>query len=142
MKQLQNAIPEMLAFLGMFFLEISSALFAVGFLIVVDTFTGLWAASKKKKKITSKRFSAGVIPKLILYPLIIILAKVLEDYLTPDIPFMYASCGFLAVAEFKSFLENWSNIFGYNALTKLRAFLLKRGEENLIEDGGETGQSE
>ena len=75
--QLFTILLEIGAFLLIFFADLQSALFAIGFLIMIDTFTGIWAAYKKKgrKSITSRK-AGRIIAKLILYPLSLIVAKV------------------------------------------------------------------
>lgn len=113
-----------ISFLGAFFSDINATLGAIGFLILADTFTGVWAAWKegyKKegtiwkgwKHVTSRKGSRILI-KLVLYPLAIIVAKVAEDYFMARIPWIDVTAGILAGLEIKSIFENIGEILGFN----------------------------
>ena len=121
---------EILAFLAMFFTEISSALYAVGFLIMVDTFLGIWAAVHVSgwKSITSRK-AGRIISKFIVYPLAIIVAKVAQEYLSPSIPWVDVTTGIIATVEVKSIFENSSVILGYNLWQKIKKAIWKDKEE-------------
>lgn len=118
-----------LSFLGAFFSDIGTTLGALGFLILADTFTGVWAAWKegyKKEKniwkawkhVTSRKGSRIII-KLILFPLAIIVAKVGEDYFMSHIPWIDVTAGILAGLEIKSIFENIGDILGFNLWKKI-----------------------
>lgn len=136
MKSIHNAYPEILAFLAIFFADIMGALIAVGVLIMADTFTGVWGAWKEgykshgtwylgwKHNITSRK-AGRIVEKLILYPLAIIIAKVAEDHLSPDIPWIKVTAGILAIVEVKSIFENMSIILGYDLWDRIRKRLWK-----------------
>ena len=121
---------EILAFLAMFFTEISSALYAVGFLIMVDTFLGIWAAVHVGgwKSITSRK-AGRIISKLIVYPLAIMVAKVAQEYLSPSIPWIDVTTGIIATVEVKSIFENSSVILGYNLWEKIKKAIWKDKDE-------------
>jgi len=108
-------------FLTVFFTNIQESLFALGFLIMIDTFTGVWASIKKNgiKSITSRR-AGRIIAKVILYPLAIIVAKVAENFLAPDIPWIKVTTGILATVEVKSIFEKISIILGFNLWDRLK----------------------
>jgi hypothetical protein len=119
-----SVILYIFSFLGAFFLDIASTLTAIGFLILTDTFTGIWAAwregYKKEgtiwkgwKHVTSRKGSRILI-KLVLYPLAIIVAKVGEDYFMSDIPWIDVTAGILAGIEIKSIFENIGDILGFD----------------------------
>ena len=120
-----SVILYIITFLGAFFSDIASTLGAIGFLILADTFTGVWAGWKKgtkiegsiwggwRKHVTSRRGSRILI-KLILYPLAIIVAKVGEDYFMSHIPWIDVTAGILAGLEIKSVFENIGDILGFN----------------------------
>jgi hypothetical protein len=121
---------EISAFLAIFFTEISSALFAIGFLIMVDTFLGIWASKNKGgwKSITSRK-AGRIVSKFIVYPLAIIVAKVSQTYLTPAIPWIDVTAGIIATVEVKSIFENSSLILGYNLWEKIKKAIWKDKED-------------
>jgi len=125
-EKLSFAGLEVLAFLTLFFAEIQSAMFAIGFLIMVDTFTGVWASWKKhgRKHITSRR-AGRIITKLVLYPLAIIVAKVAEDHLAPLVPMTEVAMGILASVEVKSIMEKISSILGFDLWDKMKKVMWK-----------------
>lgn len=122
---------EIAAFLTLFFAELQSAMLALGFLILVDTFTGVWASWKKhgRKHITSRR-AGRIITKLILYPTVIIVAKVAETYLAPLVPMTEVSMGILASVEVKSILEKISSILGFDLWDRIKKALWKDKTED------------
>jgi len=123
-------IYYILSFLGAFFLDIRSTLIAIGFLILVDTFTGVWAAwksgAKKEgnfwggwKHVTSRK-AGRIVAKMILYPLAVIVAKVGEDFFMEAIPWIDVTAGILAVVEIKSVFENIGEILGFNLWQRIK----------------------
>jgi hypothetical protein len=121
---------EVSAFLTLFFTELSSALYAIGFLIMVDTFLGIWAAKNTGgwKSITSRK-AGRIISKLIVYPLAIMVAKVAQEYLSPSIPWIDVTTGIIATVEVKSIFENSSIILGYNLWEKIKKAIWKDKEQ-------------
>lgn len=124
------ALPEILAFLAIFFAAIQGALLAIGFLIMADTFTGIWATLKKDgvKSVTSRK-AGRILTKLILYPLAIIVAKVAEDHLAPSIPWVEVTAGILAAVEVKSIFENISIVLGFDLWDRIKKVIWKDKEE-------------
>jgi hypothetical protein len=129
-------LGEIIAFLCIFFMDIQEAMFAIGFLIFTDTFTGIWAAWydgrnkegswwKGRKYIESRKMER-IITKLILYPLSLITAKVAEQYLTPIIPWIDITAGILAMIEIRSIFENIGKILGYDLWNKMKEKIVKR----------------
>ena len=88
-EKFMSAAAEIVAFITIFLVDIQASLLAIGFLIMADTFTGIWGAWKSngRKSVTSRK-AGRVVSKLILYPLAIIVAKVAEDYLAQSIPWV------------------------------------------------------
>ena len=121
---------EVSAFLTLFFAELSSALYAIGFLIMVDTFLGIWAAKNTGgwKSITSRK-AGRIISKFIVYPLAIIVAKVAQEYLSPNIPWIDVTTGIIATVEVKSIFENSSIILGYNLWQRIKKAIWKDKED-------------
>lgn len=117
---------EVLAFLAIFFSELAAALYAIGFLIMADTFLGIWAAKHVGgwEAITSRK-AGRIVAKLILYPLAIIVAKVAEEYLSPSIPWIDVTTGIIATVEVKSIFENSSLILGYDLWQKIKKAIWK-----------------
>ena len=129
-ESVSSYILEVLAFLAVFFVELSAALYAIGFLVMADTFLGIWAAKQTGgwKSITSRK-AGRIISKLIVYPLAIIVAKVAQTYLTPTIPWIDVTAGIIATVEVKSIFENSSVILGYNLWQKIKKAIWKDKEQ-------------
>lgn len=123
-------VAEATAFLCIFFASIQGALLAVGFLILMDTFTGIWAAIRKGgiSAITSRK-AGRIIAKLILYPLAIIVAKVAQDHLAPAIPWVDVTTGILAMIEVKSVFENMGGILGFDLWVRVKKAIWKDKQE-------------
>lgn len=113
---------EILAFLAIFFAPILGALIAIGVLIGIDTFTGIWAAKRRGEKVNSKQ-GRNIVPKLILYPTALIVAEIAREYLAPAIPWTDVTGGVLATIEVKSIFENISDILGYDLWKRVKASL-------------------
>lgn len=122
---------EVLAFITVFFSELQSSLFAIGFLIMADSFTGIWGSWKKngRKSITSRR-AGRIVTKLVLYPLSLIVAKVAQDYLAPAIPWTDVTAGILATIEVKSIFENISLILGFDLWDRIKKQIWKDKKED------------
>ena len=122
-----NCCPEIFAFLAVFFIDIQSALLAIGFLIMADTFTGIWRTVRKKQSLTSRK-AGRIVSKLLLYPLAIIVAKVAEEYLSQNIPWVEVTSGIIAVVEIKSIFENISIILGFDLWQRVKDAIWKDQE--------------
>ncbi len=119
-----GAYLEVCAFLALFFAPINASLLAIGFLIMADTFTGIWAANKQGDKIDSRK-AGRIISKLILYPASIIISQVAQQYLAPDIPWTKVTTGIIATIEVKSNFENISIILGYDLWSRIKKSIWK-----------------
>jgi|SRR6187431_2754602 len=105
--------------LGSFFLvlfavlaPIHSVLVATGVLIFADLVVGIWAAKKKKRKITSAGIRRTVV-KVLVYQIAIITGFVLEAWLLSDlIPVSKIVAGTVGLVEVKSIFENLNIING------------------------------
>jgi len=116
---------EVLLFLGAFFSPIVGIMWAIGFLIMADTFTGIWSAKKQGNKIDSRK-AGRIISKLILYPLAIIVAQVAQTIMEIDeIPWTKVTSGIIATIEIKSIFENISEILGYDLWTRIKERMWK-----------------
>ena len=130
---------EITAFLCLFFAELQSALLAVGFLIMADTFTGMLYAFQvgikkygfwKAFKNVESRKAGRIIIKLILYPLALIVSKVAEDYLLVEIPWIRVTSGILAMIEIRSIFENMGKILGYDLWDRIKKAIWKHKQED------------
>jgi len=131
---------EVAAFLCLFFAELQSALLAVGFLIMADTFTGMLYAFQvgikkygfwKAFKNVESRKAGRILTKLILYPLALIVAKVAEVYLLPEIPWVRVTSGILAMIEIRSIFENMGKVLGYDLWDRVKKAIWKHKEEEV-----------
>lgn len=130
---------EVAAFLCLFFAELKSALLAVGFLIMADTFTGMFNALKKGvekygfwkawRNVESRK-AGRILSKIILYPLALIVAKVAEEYLLVEIPWIKVTSGILAMIEVRSIFENIGEILGYNLWERIKKAIWKHKQED------------
>lgn len=107
---------------------VETILFA-GFMIFVDTVTGVLAAMARKEKVSSTKLKR-VLSKLIVYPLAIIVASWAE-YILPAIPFVKSAAMLLIVIEGGSVIENINDIIGYN-IVKVLKILITEGKEAVI----------
>jgi len=120
---------EVSAFLIIFFTDLQAALLSIGFLILADTFTGIWSAYREGgiESVTSRK-AGRIITKFILYPLSLIVAKVSETYLSPGIPWIDVTAGIIATIEVKSIFENISLLLGFNLWQRVKESLWKPKE--------------
>jgi len=94
---------------------IAASLAFLGFFVAMDLITGLIKSSRGKETITSKRLSQTV-TKLLLYYIAIICSHILDTQFLIDtiLPAKITQLvtGFIMVVEFKSIIENISQILG------------------------------
>lgn len=100
---------------------------SVGFLILADLITGIWAAKKRGEKVSSAAMRRTV-SKIFIYQMVIIGGFVLETYLLGGlIPVSKIAAGVIGLVEFKSMLENSGHIVGDDIF---KMILKKIGSEN------------
>lgn len=100
-----------------FFAPIFYAFLLVFILVVADTITGVMRAGRKEvEKISSKKMFA-IVPKLIFYFLLVIVAHALTA-LEPQLPFVKFALIGISFIEIKSIDENFRGIFGFSFLDK------------------------
>jgi len=102
-----------LTWIGVFIAPVKPLMVAIGTLIIIDLVLGVWAAVKKKEKITSRGLSR-TITKLVTYQLAIISSLIMESYFAAGIPIVKIISGLIAITEFKSILENTTRLTGIN----------------------------
>lgn len=94
------------------FAPIKALLLVTGLLIFSDLVTGILAARKKKKKITSAGLRRTV-TKIAIYNTAIILGFLTEAYILDGfLPLSKIAAGLISVVELKSVLENLDAING------------------------------
>ena len=75
---------KLMAVIWTFLMPISGLLFLIGFVIALDTVTGIWKAKKKKVPVTSRGLSA-IISKILLYEVTVILFYLIDYFILNDI---------------------------------------------------------
>lgn len=116
--------PDMLAFCIAFLTPLAPTMLAIGFLLMIDFFTGMWAAYKTGEKITSIKMGTTV-SKIILYNIAIITGSVCQKYLVPQIPFVSIIAGCVTIIEIKSFSENILKATGLDLWSSLKEFFIR-----------------
>jgi hypothetical protein len=90
LKTMQANWLKLLATISAFLMPISGLLFLVGFVIVLDTITGVWKSVKNKTKITSRGLSA-IISKMLLYEVTVILFYMIDHFILNNIILQFFS---------------------------------------------------
>jgi len=105
-------------------------LFLIGFLIMMDTLSGIWGSITKGGwgAFKSKLLSTGILPKVIFYPLAILMAQAMENQF-PIIPVMKTTAFLIMSIEVKSISENYKIIFGKSILGSMKDILFKYSEQ-------------
>lgn len=92
-----------------FFAPIGELVAGTAFLVAVDAVTGLLAARKARKKITSFRFARSL-SKLAVYWTVIMLGHVIHVIFAPKFVLLGLISTFIAAAEGLSILENLNKL--------------------------------
>lgn len=101
--------------------------------IVFDTLTGIVAAAKEKKAITSKGIWR-TIEKIGIAFIVIILSEAFRKIWIPMIPLTQGVSAIIGAAELLSVYENYRRITGVDIINKLRDKLSSRSPQNPISD--------
>ena len=125
-----SARVEIAAFMVALFLPTIGSLMLIGFLIFADTLTGIWKSIRCGgwKEFQSRSLSDGVLPKLTMYPLILLIASGCEIQFE-SIPFIKTSTFLLMCIELKSLIENFNIILKINLFTYLKTLIFKGKKE-------------
>lgn len=108
---------------------IKPLIIVVGFLVLADTITGVWAAKKRKEQLTSARLR-DFLTKLFIYQLCIIAGFSMEAYIIDHLlPVAKLIAGAVAVVEIKSLAENANSILGVDIFKELMQRLGSRNKE-------------
>lgn len=134
-----NKAEFLLGFMAVFFMSQISAFVAVGTLVFIDLFTGLWYAKKFRQRITSKRLKeTGA--KLVLYNVLLITCMIIEYYAVPEIPFIRVGLGIIATVEAVSIFENIEKVLGIKIVSRFKAVFQKNNPINVLEDKDKKGK--
>lgn len=89
---------------------IQMLMISVGVLIMADLFTGIWAAIKRKEKISSAALRRTV-SKLVIYQIAVISGFLVEAYMLENfVPVSKIVASVIGLVELKSILENANTI--------------------------------
>jgi phage-related holin len=102
---------------------VHDVIIGISVLVAFDFITGIMAAKKLKKKITSSGFRQ-TISKTLVYQSAVIVSMVLEKYLIPGMPVIKIISSLIAITETKSFFENVEVLTGINFWDKLSSKVL------------------
>lgn len=91
-------------------------LIGMGVLIFIDLLTGVYKVVRKQGfRTLSARGFRSTADKMVLYPVGIVAAYVLEIHWMPELPVMRISTAWFAITETKSIFENLGSILGIDA---------------------------
>ena len=116
-----------------FLLPIKPLIILVGFLIILDTISGIWKAKKIKEEITSRKLSR-IISKMLLYQCGLITFFILEKYLFGEFIIAFSSIEFLftkivavffCCIELTSLNENIKVVYGQNFFQLFKSMLTR-----------------
>lgn len=114
-----------------FVAPIQNMLLSMLFLIVVDFITGLWAAIKEHKPITSSKLSRSV-SKTLVYFTTVVVVHVTHKYMLDGVEFLPIdsfAIGFIALTELKSIFENLNRISKQKLLSAIIYKLSNEGRK-------------
>lgn len=102
-------------------------LISVGFLILADLITGIWAALKRGERIKSA-VMRRTISKMVIYQLAVISGFLVETYMLEELlPVSKIVASVIGLVELKSILENCNYILGYDLF---KTVIAKLGSDN------------
>jgi phage-related holin len=128
--EVQKVLLKAMAWIALFFAPIKEVLFSVGFLIVADLITGVWAALKIGQKIESAKLRRSV-SKSAAYLLAVCSGFVAQKYLMGDtVPVVHVVAGLIGATELLSVYENLSRITGLDFKQKVMQLIQPPKEEN------------
>lgn len=102
---------KLTAWVALFLAPAKVTMITVGFLVLGDLITGIWASVKRGETFSSAKLRQ-TITKTLGYQLAIVLSYVTESQLMPEIPVLKVVAGLIASTELVSALENLASITG------------------------------
>jgi len=126
------ALTKLSIWMGALMVPLYDILLSVLLLIVIDFFTGIGSAIKRKEGISSRKMR-NTLNKFLFYSLTLLAAHIVEVKITPALPWLNIVSGFVALTELRSIFENFNVIFGLNIWTYVKGLIrqTKAGEEIL-----------
>lgn len=100
------------------FAPIQSLLLTTGVMILADLITGVIAAKKRGESINSADLRRSL-TKLLVYEAALMLAFLVEHYMSDVLPFVKMASAMISVVELKSIYENLNDISGQQLLKTL-----------------------
>lgn len=104
-------------------------LVTIAVLVLIDMVTGIWAANKRGEAFSSNRL-ARTVPKIVLYPVGILLSELMVSTYFNGTPVVssltYMVALFLSAVEFQSNIENIGHITGTNLWSHIKGVVLER----------------
>lgn len=100
-----------------FFSPIKYAFLLVAILVITDTITGIMRAGRKQVENVTSRKAFAIVPKLIFYFLLVIVAHGLA-IAEPQLPFVKFALIGIGWIEVKSIDENFRGLFGFSFIDK------------------------
>ncbi len=94
-----------------FFAPVHKLMYMTVILIGFDLVTGLWAAVKRKERISSTKLRRTV-AKTIAYQTAIMLSAIVEWFFLPEIPSIRIVSAMIGITEATSVLENLESVTG------------------------------
>lgn len=91
-------------------------------LVVIDFATGIWAARKRSERIRSRTMNRTTL-KISVYLIAILTGHYIDIVFDSFIQIVYVLSGVIVLTEFKSVLENLSDIIGYDLVEKFASKL-------------------
>lgn len=134
---------KLMAVLWAFLMPISGLLFLVGFVIILDTVTGIWKSYKQKVKITSRGLSA-IISKMLLYEVTVILFYMIDYFILNNIVLQFFSVDLLLTKvlslilvsiEVMSINENYKAVKGLDLWQAMKNLFARAKEIKKEVDG-------
>lgn len=101
-----------------FLAPIEGALWFVVTLVIADTITGIMKAGKSKVENIQSKKAFNLVPKMIFYFLLVIIAHCLNRTIDNQIPFVKLALVGISWIEIKSIDENFKILFGFSFLDK------------------------
>jgi hypothetical protein len=114
-----SRLYSLLLSIALVFLPVKATLVTVMVLTVADLVSGIAAARKRRKRITSAGLKRTII-KTTVYEAVVMLGFLTERYMTGDaVPVVKILAGFIGLTELKSVMENIEIISGMSIIKLL-----------------------
>ena len=134
---------KLMAVIWAFLMPISGLLFLVGFVIILDTVTGVWKSYKQNVKITSRGLSA-IISKMLLYEVTVVLFYMIDHFILNNIVLQFFSVDLLLTKvlslilvsiEVMSINENYKAVKGLDLWQAMKNLFARAKEIKKEVDG-------